>query len=412
LAWRAIVKALAGDREAQVSRRSEAKEPMKTSRALFRILPALLLAWLASSALPARAGNAPAYLVYVGTFTQHGSKGIYLMHMDASTGALSEPELVAEAASPAFLALHPNHHLLYSVNEVDKGSISAFAIDEGSGKLTFLNQQPSQGHAPTHLVVDPEGKNVLAANYGSGSVAVLPIEPDGKLAPPSSVDQHEGRGADPSRQGGPHAHCVNIDPSGHYAVSCDLGLDKIFVYRFDPQAHTITPNDPPFVTVAPASGPRHLAFSPEGRNLYVVDEMACTVTAFHCDAGHGTLTGFQTISTLPDDFHGQKSTAEIAVHPSGRFLYASNRGDANSIAIFTINSSDGKLTTAGHVSTQGRAPRDFAIDPTGKWLLAANQDTDNIVEFRIDPESGALQPSGVSIKTPTPVCITFLPASK
>lgn len=382
---------------------------MNELRVLSRTLPALLLVWLAWGAPPARAEDAPSYRVYIGTFTQHGSKGIYLMHMDGASGALDQPELAAEAPSPAFLALHPNHHLLYSVNEVDKGSVSAYSIDEPSGKLTLLNQQSSSGHAPTHLVVDPLGRNVLVANYGSGSVAVLPIESDGKLAAPSSVDQHTGKGADPGRQDGPHAHCINVDPAGHYAVSCDLGLDKVFVYRFDPQAHTITPNDPPFGATAPASGPRHLAFSPDGRRVYVVDEMACTVTAFQYDADHGTLTEFQTISTLPADFQGQKSTAEIAVHPSGKFLYASNRGDANSLAIFTIDA-EGKLTAAGHASTEGRAPRDFALDPTGKWLLAANQDTDNIVEFRIDPESGALQPTGVNVKTPMPVCVTFLPA--
>lgn len=385
---------------------------MKTLRAKISCLAALLLVALATRFASAQAENAASYRVYIGTFTDHGSKGIYLMRMDASTGSLSEPELAVEAPSPAFLALHPNHRFLYSVNEIDKGTVSAFSIDEQSGKLTFLNKESSAGHGPTHLVVDPEGKNVLTANYGSGSVAVLPIEADGKLAAPSSVDQHTGKSADPSRQEGPHAHCINVDPSGHYALSCDLGLDKIFVYRFDPQAHTITPNDPPFGSVAPASGPRHLAFSPDGRHLYVVNEMACTVTAFNYDANHGTMSEIQTIPTLPEDFHGQKSTAEVAVHPNGQFLYASNRGDANSIAIFKIEPSSGKLTASGHVSTEGRAPRDFALDPAGKWLLAANQDTNNIVEFRIDPQSGALEPTGVNIKTPTPVCITFLSTPK
>lgn len=393
---------------------------MKTLRAKSCCLAVLLLATLPARFASAQAQNEPfvrtytgrfthSYDVYIGTFTDHGSKGIYLMQMDASDGALTEPQLAVEAPSPAFLALHPNHRVLYSVNEVDKGTVSAFSIDEQSGKLTFLNKEPSAGHRPTHLVVDPEGKNVLTANYGSGSVAVLPIEADGKLAAPSSFDQHTGKGADPSRQEGPHAHSIYVDPSGHFALSCDLGLDKIFIYRFDPQAHTITHDDPPFGTVAPGSGPRHLAISPDGHHLYVVDEMACTVTAFDYDSSRGTMSEIQSISTLPDDFQGQKSTAEVAVHRSGRFLYASNRGDANSIAIFKIDPSTGKLTAVGHVSTQGRAPRDFALDPSGKWLLAANQDTNNIVEFQIDQQTGALQPTGVNIKTPTPVCITFLP---
>lgn len=385
---------------------------MKALRARVRCLAVLLVIAWAGAFASAQAESAQSYWAYIGTFTDHGSKGIYLMRMDAGSGALTEPELAVEAPSPAFLALHPNHHFLYSVNEVDKGTVSAFSIDEQTGKLTFLNKESSAGHGPTHLVVDPDGKNVLTANYGSGSVAVLPIESDGKLAAPSSVDQHTGKGADPSRQEGPHAHCINVDPNGHYALSCDLGLDKIFVYRFDPSAHKIAANDPPFGTVAPASGPRHLAFSPDGHHLYVVNEMACTVTGFNYDSSHGMMTEFQTISTLPEDFHGQKSTAEVAVHPSGKFLYASNRGDANSIAIFKIDPTSGKLTSTGHVSTEGRAPRDFALDPTGKWLLAANQDTDNIVEFRIDPETGALKPTGINIKTPTPVCITFLPVSK
>lgn len=386
---------------------------MKMPRLLARIATAALfvsLAWMPGRAGAAEGAAAPAaYRVYIGTFTGRGSKGIYLMQMDAASGSLTKPELVAEANSPAFLALHPNHQFLYSVNELNNGTVSAFAIDTQSGKLTPLNQQPSAGHGPTHLTVDAEGKNVLVANYNSGSVAVLPIGSDGKLEAPSSTDQHKGTGADPSRQEGPHAHCFSVDPGNRFALSCDLGLDKVFVYRLDDAAHTIAPNDPPFVTVAPGAGPRHLSFSPDGHRVYVVNEMACTVTGFDYDAGQGSLHEFQSISTLPADFHGQKSTAEVAVHRSGKFLYASNRGDANSIAIFTIDPSSGKLTAAGHVSTQGKAPRDFTIDPSGTWLLAANQDTNNIVEFRIDQETGALTPTGVNIAAPTPVCVTFAP---
>jgi 6-phosphogluconolactonase len=373
-------------------------------------IAALLLSvvWTADRACAAEG----TYRVYIGTFTGHGSKGIYLMQLDAASGALTQPQLVAEANSPAFLALHPNHQFLYSVNEVDKGTVSAFAIDAPSGKLTPLNQQPSGGHGPTHLTVDATGTNVLVANYNSGSVAVLPIATDGKLGTPSSTDQHKGTGPDRSRQEGPHAHCFNVDPNSRFALSCDLGLDKVFVYRLDPAAHTITPSEPAFATVAPGAGPRHLSFSPDGRRVYVVSEMGGTVTGFGYDPEHGALREFQTISTLPADFKGQKGDAEVAVHPSGKFLYASNRGDANSIAIFTIDPSSGKLTAAGHVSTQGKAPRDFTIDPSGTWLLAANQDTNNIVEFRIDQQTGALTPTSVNIAAPTPVCITFVPLSK
>lgn len=362
------------------------------------------------------AGAETAYWVYVGTFTAKQSKGIYRMRLDPATGALTEPELAAEAPSPAFLAIAPNHRFLYSVNEVEKldgrkeGGVSAFSLDPGTGKLALLDRQPSAGTGPTHISLDSEGHNALVANYGSGSVAVLPIGSDGKLAPPASVDQHRGTGADKMRQEGPHAHCFNLDPAGRFALACDLGLDKVFVYRFDAATGAISPNDPPAASVAPGSGPRHLAFSPDGKRVYVVNEMACTVTGFDYDAEHGRLAEFQTASTLPEGFAGEKSSAEVAVHPSGKFLYASNRGQANSIAIFRIDPATGRLTPAGHTSTQGRAPRHFGIDPTGTWLLAANQDTDNVVVFRIDPDSGALKPAGTNVHVPTPVCILFLQA--
>lgn len=347
------------------------------------------------------------YRVYIGTFTGHGSKGIYVMNLE--DGALSQPELVVEAQSPSFLALHPDGRHMYSVNEVDQGAVTAYAIDPGSGKLTTLNRQPSAGRGPTHIAIDHEGKNVLVANYGSGSVALLPVDPDGKLQPPSSVDQHQGRGADPSRQEGPHAHCVTIAPDNRYVLSADLGLDKVFIYKLDPAAHTIAPNDAAFAPVAPRSGPRHLAFHPSGRYVYVTNEMACTVNAFRYDAGGGGLRPLQDISTLPADFVGEKSTAEITVHPSGKFLYVSNRGDANSIARFRIDPADGRLAFLGTTPTGGKTPRSFGIDPTGTFLIAANQDSDNVVLFRINASTGDLIQTGVDVKVSTPVCVTFLP---
>lgn len=354
------------------------------------------------------------YSVYIGTFTQKHSQGIYLLHMDLQTGKLSQPELAGIADSPSFLALHPNHRFLYSVNEIDQfngmhsGSVSAFSI-EPSGKLKLLNQQPSGGPGPTHLCIDQSGRDVLVANYAGGSVAVLPVGKDGKLEEPSSIDQHWGTSADKARQEGAHAHSIYTDPSDRFALSCDLGLDRVFVYRFDAAGGTITPNNPPFEPVAPGSGPRHLAFAPSGKFAYVNNEMACTVTAFHYDAENGRLHEFQTISTLPQGFSGEKSTAEIMVHPSGRFLYVSNRGDANSIAVFRIDQQTGRLTAVDHTSTQGRTPRGFGIDPTGTWLIAANQDTDNVVVYRINPETGRLTPAGVNVHVPTPVCVTFVP---
>ena len=359
-------------------------------------------------------GKADSYFVYFGTFTDRQSKGIYRSTMNAATGALSQPELVAQVPSPSFLALHPNHRFMYSVNEVDRfdgrhtGSISAFAIDPASGQLTLLNQAPSGGAGPTHIAIDRTGQLVLVANYAGGSVAALPIQFDGRVSDPAAVDQHRGKGTDPARQGEPHAHCVNFDPANRFALSADLGLDKVFVYHVDPRAGTIAANNPPFASVAAGSGPRHLAFGRSGREVYVTNEMACTVTAFHYDPNRGSLVEFQSISTLPEDFQGQKSTAEIMVHPSGKFLYVSNRGDANSIALFSIDRQTGKLTAVDHTSTQGRTPRSFGIDPAGTWFLAANQDTDNVVVFRIDPATGKLKPTGVNLHVPTPVCVTFL----
>ena len=365
-------------------------------------------------------GRAPgSYHVYVGTFTGKASKGIYLLEMDAASGALSGPELVGEAPSPSYLALHPNFRLLYAVNEVGQldgrpgGAVSAFSIDAASGKLALLNRQPSAGADPTHITIDNAGRNVFVANYGSGSVAVLPVGDDGALSAPSSIHQHRGRGTDPQRQEGPHAHCANPDPQNRFVLSCDLGLDKVFVYRFDAARHAIELNDPPTGQVAPGAGPRHLAFHPSGRFVYVINEMACTITGFSYDAEHGVLSEFRTVSTLPTDFSGKdKSCAEIAVHPSGKFVYASNRGDANSLAAFKVDQATGTLTLIGHVSTQGRTPRGFGIDPTGRWLIAANQDTDNVVVFRINSQTGQLTPTGINVGVPTPVCITFVPREK
>ena len=388
-----------------------------------RFITALAIIALFGVSITGCHGSAPSaataagesYRVYIGTFTNKQSKGVYLMTMDAKTGRLSEPQLVAEAPSPSFLALHPNHGFIYTVNEVNsidgkhQGAVSAFSIDPGSGKLALLDREPSAGVGPTHVWIDPTGKNVLVANYASGSVAVLPVREDGPLDAPSSVDQHWGRGADPSRQEGPHAHSVYTDPSNRFVLSCDLGLDKVFVYRFDPSNYTIAPNDPPFAQVEPGSGPRHLAFGASGQFVYVLNEIACTVSVFAYDGQLGTLIPVQTISTLPEKFKGNKSTAEIFVHPSGRFVYASNRGDANSITVFRIDAATGKLTTVDRTSTQGRTPRGFGIDPTGAWLIAANQDTDNVVVYRIDQETGKLEATGQSVSVPTPVYVTFVP---
>jgi 6-phosphogluconolactonase len=259
------------------------------------------------------------------------------------------------------------------------------------------------------VAVDRAGKNVLVANYGSGSVACLPIGGDGRLSPAASFQQHEGSGANPQRQQGPHAHSINLDAANRVAIAADLGLDKLFVYRFDAPQGTLTPNDPPFARVAPGSGPRHFAFHPDGAHAYVINEITLTITAFDYDPGRGVLSEIQTLSTLPEGVQGKNlSTAEVQVHPSGRFLYGSNRGH-NTIAIFAIDPASGRLRAVGHQSTEGKTPRNFGIDPTGRYLLAANQDSGTMVVFRIDPQTGQLQPTGQSVAVPKPVCVKFVP---
>jgi len=348
------------------------------------------------------------YRVYIGTYTSGASEGIYLFELDRVSGALEPKGLAAKTANPSFLALGPGNRRLYAMGELDaNGGVSAFAVDAATGKLELLNRQPSGGRGPCHLCVDPSGRHVLVANYSSGSAAVLPIASDGSLAEPRSVVQHEGSGPDPKRQQGPHAHSVHLDAAGRFAFVADLGLDRIFIYRFDASKGTLGPHDPPSAHVAPAAGPRHLAFHPSGRYVYVNNEMGCTVTAFKYDAERGTLSELQVIGTLPEDWREPNTTAEILVHPSGKFLYCSNRGH-DSIAIFTIDPTTGRLTAAGHQSTSGATPRNFGIDPAGQWLIAANQKSDTLQVFRIASESGRLEPAGSPVPVPTPVCVKFV----
>jgi 6-phosphogluconolactonase len=367
----------------------------------------------AETAPAVQVSTAKAVRVYIGTYTGAKSRGIYLAQLDLATSSLSPPKLAADSENPSFLAVLPSRRFLYGVNEVGSfsgqksGAVSAFSVDEETGMLTRLNQQSSKGTGPCHLVVDRAGKNVLVANYGSGSVAVLPIATDGRLGMATSSIQHAGKGADPRRQSGPHAHSVNLDAANRFAVVADLGLDKLFMYRFDPAGGTLAPNDPPFASVAPGAGPRHFAFHPDGRHGYVINEMRSTITAFDYDPKGGVLTERQTITTLPEGFSGDNSTAEVQVHPSGKFLYGSNRGH-NSIAMFAIEPDTGRLLSLGHESTRGGPPRNFGIDPSGSFLLAANQASDSIVVFRVDPQSGKLQPSGSSVSVGSPVCLKFV----
>jgi 6-phosphogluconolactonase len=358
--------------------------------------------------------NSGDMLVYFGTYTGEKSKGVYVSRLDLASGALTRPELAGETASPSFLAVHPSQNFLYAINEIgnfqgkESGSVSAFAIDRNTGRLTALNQQPSVGRGPAHLVVDKAGRNVLVANYGGGSVAVVPIGTDGALKPPSAFIQHTGGSVDPQRQKGPHAHSINLDPANHFAYAADLGLDKVLVYRFDADKGSLAANDPPFAQVAAGAGPRHFAIHPNGF-AYVINEMSVTVTAFRRDVERGSLTELQTISTLPPGQGVQSgfSTADVQVHPSGRFLYGSNRGH-DSIVVFAIDQKSGRLTYVENRPTQGSTPRGFGIDPSGSYLLAANQRSDSVVVFRIDKQTGRLTPTGHTIEVGAPVCVKFV----
>jgi 6-phosphogluconolactonase len=351
--------------------------------------------------------------VYVGTYTGKDSKGIYRFEMDLSTGKLSARALAGEANNPSFLAIHPNHKFLYAVGEIDNfegkksGIVSAFSIDPKTGDLNLLNQQASEGTGPCHLVVDKAGKNVLVANYGGGSAAVLPIDSDGKLGKASSFVQHTGSGGDPSRQSEPHAHSINLDPANHFAFVADLGLDKVLVYRFDAAKGTIAKTDPPCVELDSASGPRHFAFHPNGKNAYVINEMKCSITALSYDPEKGELKKLKTLTTLPRPLAKGDSTAEVQVHPSGKWVYGSNRGH-DSIAIFKVDEKTGELSPVGNQGKGIKTPRNFGIDPTGKFLLVANQDGNSIAVFRIDQKTGELEPTDLTVEVPSPVCVKFL----
>ncbi len=360
-----------------------------------------ILAVLRASAAPQQE------LVFIGS----GRANIEAYHFDLESGALTRLGLAARIAHPSFFAIAPNHRFLYSITEGGgKGDsrVSAFAIDAASGKLTLLNSQSAGGAGPCYIEVDPSGKDALIANYGSGSVAVFPVAPTGMLNPMSAFIQDKGSSVNPDRQTGPHAHCIVTDPVNHFAMVCDLGLDKVLVFKFDPADGSLLANDPAFVATKPGAGPRHIAFHPNGRWAFVSDEMGSALTAYSYDAAAGALREIQSESTLPKEFTGKNTDAEVAVHPSGKFVFCSNRGD-DSVAVFGCDSDTGRLTFLERDSTGGKTPRQFEIDPTGAWLLAGNQDSDTVTVFRIDSATGHLQPVGDAIHSDNPMCIKFLP---
>jgi 6-phosphogluconolactonase len=351
-------------------------------------------------------------LVYVGTYTRSGeSEGIYVFEHDPESGTLTQLSTTKDA-DPSFLALDPSKRFLFAVNEHrvatgdGNGNVASYAIDQATGALTFISRQTTHGGEPCHLTTDPTGRVLIVANHENGTVAVFPVGEDGSLSPNSDLIQHEGSGPGPT-QAGPHAHFVRFDPTQQRILICDKGIDKVMIYRLDVAAGKLTPADPPFARLHSGAAPRHLAFHPNARFAYVNGEADLTITAFTYDSATGIFEELHYLSTLPAGTVVERfSTAQILVGPGGRFVYVSNRGH-DTIAIFAIDQETGRLTAAGHVSTGGQTPRNFAIDPTGTYLYAANQNSNSIVQFRIDHETGQLAPTGQTTPVGSPVCILF-----
>ena len=348
--------------------------------------------------------------VYIGSYTSNGGEGIYQYSLDPASGELKRQRILAGVVNPSYLIIEPKGRFLYAVNEVDsyygrpEGALSAFAIEPGTGQLRFLNQQPSQGASPCHLAFDRSGRFLLVANYGGGNLAVFPLMPDGSLGPVSFRQAHEGRGPNESRQESPHPHYVSPDPFNRHVLAVDLGADRLIAYSFDAERGSLRPALNPYAASKPGSGPRHLAFHPAGKWVYVIHELEARVSHYAYNGLNGGLSELQSLSCLPPEFAGENYGSAIQVDPDGRFLYVSNRGH-DSIAHFSIRPEDGSLALLGCTSTRGKFPRHFTIDPSGRFLLAANQRSDSLSVFRIDPKGGGLEWTGHEISVPAPVCV-------
>jgi 6-phosphogluconolactonase len=362
-------------------------------------------------------GFSQQYYLFVGTYTEgpsaEGSKGIYVYTFDAATGDV-KPVSTATTTNPSYLAVTQDGKYLYAVGETHgatPGSVSAFSFDKKTGQLTFIDKQMSGGADPCYVSVDAQRKWALVANYSGGNFSALPIAPDGYLRAAAQTIQDTLTGPVTGRQEKAHVHSTIFSPDEKYLVVCDLGTDKLSVLHFNAGAdkQPLSPATDSVVTVQPGTGPRHTAFSPNKPYAYVIEELTGTVDAFHYS--NGKFKPIQHISSLPEGFKGDIGSADIHVAPGGKFLYASNRGDANSIVIYAIDAATGKLTVKGFQSTMGKTPRNFMIDPTGHWLLAANQNGKNVVIFRIDQQTGLLTPTGKQIDIPAPVCLKMTPVN-
>lgn len=366
---------------------------------------ALLFFLTLLTALTATAQNE---LLYVGTYSVRGSEGIYVLEFDRRAGTLRQVSTAGGAKSPSFLAFHPLGGYLYAVNEgAEGGAVSAFAIDRQTGKLTLLNQQPSVGRGPCHVSLDATGRAAFVSNYGEGTFTVLPVLKDGKLGAPTDSVRFAGNGPNAQRQNKPHAHSATLSPDNRFAYVCDLGTDRIYIYEIDPAKGKVKPANPAFKAVTPGAGPRHFTLSPDGKFAYLAEELTSTTAVFSRDAKTGFLVTLQDgVATLPADFKGNNTSADIHTDATGKHLYQSNRGH-NSLAIFSIGTS-GRIALQGHQDTMGKTPRNFLVDPKGEYVFVANQDTDNITIFRRDAKTGLLTYTGNSVSVPAPVCLKLL----
>ncbi len=367
---------------------------------------------------PSNNKNAKEMLVYIGTYTSGKSKseGIYIYKLNLNSGALEPYRTVKNVVEPSFLAIDKNRKYLYAVNETveyegrKSGAVSAFQINQKTGDLTFLNKQPSLGGAPCHVSVSDNGKFLLVANYVGGNVAVLPIEADGKLGASVDLKQHSGSGANKERQEAAHAHSIMLDENNRFAFANDLGVDRVMIYQFDDESGKLKSNSAQaFYQTKAGAGPRHFKFHKSGKFAFVINELDMTIASLAYDAKRGTLAEIQTVPTLPADFKGANTCADIHVSPDGKFVYGSNRGH-DSIVIYRIDEKSGKLEYVEHALTGGKTPRNFAIEPNGRYLLAANQNSDSIIVFRIDEKSGKLIPTGNRASVPSPVCLKLIPS--
>lgn len=363
------------------------------------------------STVPSSNGKGP--VIFVGTYTepqQSTSEGVYVFGMDPASGKLTLRNVIKNLTNPSFLAVHPQTGNLYVVHEKGTfegrpgGGVIALAVDQDTGESGVLNTQSSGGEDPCYISIEQTGRYALVANYISGCVAMLPIHPDGTLGSPSSICQHTGRSIHPERQDRPYAHCLLPDPTNRFALACDLGIDKLRVYRMDLDAGQLQEHHE--VSVTPGSGPRHLVFHPNGQYAYLACELNSTLIAYRYDSQSGTLEEIQSVRTLPVGYEGRNLPADVHVTPNGKFLYVSNRGH-DSFACFSIDAGSGQLTLQDHIPTGGQEPRGFAIDPSGKFLLSANQNSKNIVTFLIDPSKGQLSRTRGEVDVSMPVCIKF-----